>query len=61
MRCFAAAAEIVIVERGQIVVHERIRVDQLERGKRNEKRLGIRAARFRRSNGQDRPHAFACA
>src|SRR2546430_13100567 len=35
----AAAAEIIVVERGKIVVDERVRVDQLERGTGNEQRL----------------------
>src|SRR5450759_1637196 len=42
-------------------MNERVGVDQLERGERNEQRIDVRADRFRSSNGEKRADALSAA
>ena len=54
-----AATQIVVVHRRQIVMHQRIGVDQLHRTGRAVGLLGLAAQRFARGVGQQWTHAFA--
>jgi hypothetical protein len=54
-----AATQIVVVHCRQIVVNQRIGVDQLNRAGSAVSLLGLAAERFARGVGQQRTHAFA--
>ena len=56
-----APAQHVVVHARQVVVHERVGVDQLDRRRRDLQPLCRRAAHFTRGEGEQRPHAFASA
>jgi hypothetical protein len=50
-----AAAEVVVVHGGQIVVDERVRVDQLHRARGRHHVVHVAADRFRSGDHEDRP------
>ena len=52
VRARPAAPLVVVVERRQVVVDERERVDELERGRRRKRGLGLAPRRPRRSRGR---------
>ena len=54
-----AAAQRVVVDRRQVVVDERVRVDELERGGGGQHAGGVGAAAPRRGQREDRPDALA--
>ena len=54
-----AAAQRVVVDRRQVVVDQRVRVDELERGGRGQHRRGIGAAAARRGQREHRADALA--
>src|SRR5947209_2380113 len=56
-----AAAEIVVIHGGEIVVDERIAVDHLERRAGTQRALVLRAEESRRLDHQERPQPFAAA
>ena len=51
----AAAAQVVVVHRRQVVVDQRVRVDQLERGRERQRPRGVAAQRPRRREREHRP------
>ncbi|MCY1450678.1 hypothetical protein D9M71_675040 [compost metagenome] len=59
VRSRLAATQVVVVHGRQIVVHQRIGVDQLHRAGRAIGLLGLAAQGFARSVGQQRAHPFA--
>src|SRR5207245_8655613 len=61
VRGLAAAPQIVIVERGKIVVDERVSVNQFEGRAGYEQRLDGTAARFGGRDGENRTNAFSTA
>ena len=56
-----AAALLVVVQRREVVVDERERVDQLQRGGCGERLVGIAAGGLRRRQAEHRPDALAAA
>ena len=58
VRTRSAAALVVVVERRQIVVHERERVDELERGSRGKRVLERGAVRLRHGQAEERADAL---
>ena len=54
-----AAAQVVVVHGGQVVVHQAVDVDELDRGGRGIEQFERRAERFAGGVHQHRPHAFA--
>ena len=52
---------VVVVERGQVVVDERERVDELDGGRGRERALGLGAGRLRGREAEHRPHPLAPA
>ena len=54
-----AAALGVVVERRQVVVDERERVDELDRGRGRQQRLEVAAGGLARREAEHRPHALA--
>ncbi len=55
----APAPQGVVVERRQVVVHERERVHELERERGRQRVLGLAAEPLRRRQAEHRPHALA--
>ena len=55
----AAAPEIVVVERGEVVVDERIGVDHFERAGGREYGIGVAAERFCGGESEDGAHSLA--
>jgi hypothetical protein len=49
----APAPQVVVVHRGQVVVDERVRVDELDRRRQRQDLVGVAAQRARRGEGQD--------
>ena len=54
-----AAAEIIVVHRRQVVVHERVGVDHLEGTRERKRQAGRGADHLRRRQGQDGPDPLA--
>ena len=59
VRARPSAALVVVVQRGQVVVDERERVHQLERGGSGERRLDATRRRLRHREAEDGPDALA--
>jgi hypothetical protein len=54
-----AAAQDVVVHARQVVMHQRVRVDQLDRARRDLETLGRRVSDFACGESEQRPHALA--
>src|SRR5205823_15043783 len=61
VRRFPPASQIIVVERGKVVVDERVGVNQLERGDRFQERRRVGADRFGGREGENRTHTLAAA
>ena len=56
-----AAAKVIVVEGREVVMDERVGVNQLERGEWHEQRLARSTASLGGGDGQDGPDSFASA
>ena len=55
----ATAAQVVVVHRGKVVMDQRIGVDQLDRRRRRQHRLGLMPERACRRQREHRPDPLA--